>query len=99
MTVPDPVPEPVRVHGLDLYVFPAEVSVWDGRVCVAQAFPVVVAELDGPWFGRRYGTPARKFGTRHEALAYVVGGCPDCTCGDRTCEVCLKGCPVEGCGS
>lgn len=97
MSVPDPVPEPVRCHGLDLYVLPAHVTVWSGSQCVGEAFAWVVAEPKGPWGGRRYGTTARKFGTRHEALSWVVGGCADCRCDDRSCEACLKGCPRREC--
>lgn len=44
----------------------------DGRV-VGFAFPAIIAEPDGPWFGRHRGQDAARFDTKDEAIAYVTG--------------------------
>jgi hypothetical protein len=103
---------PFRTHGIDLRTFerlPGSVYAFDGTIQVGTAFPVVVAEPDGPWYGRRTGKSAVRFDTRHQALAHIVGGCPDCSCEpDRCvpgevsdtcldCTYCLKGCTVNAC--
>jgi hypothetical protein len=47
----------------------------DGRA--GHAFPRVVADLDGDWFGRRTGCPAQPRPDEATALAHVVGCDPD----------------------
>lgn len=75
------------------------------------AFPVPAAEPDKDWFGRRQGETARRFPSRHAALAHVVGGCPECRCEPERCKAddsgtycvevgcgaCLNGCPDDLC--
>lgn len=43
----------------------------DGRV--GHAFPRVVRDLDGDWFGRRAGYPAQRRDGEVSALAHVCG--------------------------
>ncbi len=93
---------PFRTHGLDLRTFarlPGSVYAFDGTVQVGTAFPVVIAEPGGPWYGRRTGRAAVRFGSRHQALAHIVGGCPACRCDDKTCPACVDGCPTNECGT
>jgi hypothetical protein len=40
---------------------------------VGHAFPRVVRDLDGDWFGKRRGVTAKAFPGEVEALAYVCG--------------------------
>lgn len=56
----------------------------DGRLAGA-AFPARVRDRGGAWFGRRTGSPARRFDSEHPAVAYVVGGCPGL---DDQCPTC-----------
>lgn len=89
-----------RTHGIDLRTFerlPGSVYAFDGTVQVGTAFPVVVADPDGAWYGRRTGKAAVRFDGRHQALAHIVRGCPDCRCDDNTCGVCTGGCPENLC--
>ena len=81
-------PKRWTTHGLDVLDWPETVEVWRGCDRVGLAFPVVVARPEGPWFGKLRGQIARRFPTRHTALAHVVGGCPDR-------ETCPGGCPED----
>ena len=103
-----------RTHGLDIVPLenlPGSLYAFDGTILRGTAFPVVIAEPDGDWYGRRTGKAAVRFGSRHEALAHIAGGCPDCSCEPafcRTgglhcqevgCKFCLNGCPEGVCPS
>ena len=100
-------------HGLDLFRNDrGEILAWRGSDCVGHAFPKFTNDPEGLWFGRLRGQTAQLFRTRHKALAYVLGGCPDCLCepalcrGDDSgqycelvnCGACLHGCPEDECG-
>jgi hypothetical protein len=90
-----------RTHGLDLRTFerlPGSVYAFDGTVQVGTAFPVVIAEPDGSWYGRRTGKAAVRFAGRHLALAHIVGGCPDCSCEPGFCRTGGLHCAEVGCG-
>lgn len=101
----------LTTHGFDLFERPEVIAAWRGSEVVGWAFPAVVAEPDGPWFGRLRGQNAMPFDTRHSALAFVVGGCPDCVCQpvlcehddsgrhceDANCGFCLNGCSAGEC--
>jgi hypothetical protein len=100
--------EPWTTHGVDLYDDGlGGLKAYRGHEFVGAAFPSVVHEAAGSWFGRRRGETARRFDTRHAALAHLVGGCPDCTCDQALCEsdetgdscldcgACLHGCPED----
>jgi hypothetical protein len=104
---------PWTTHGLDLFEHehPHEILAWRGTELVGYAFPAVVAEPGGTWFGRLRGRDAVPFPSRHAALAYVVGGCPECRCVPFLCEsddtgrycidvgcgACQNGCPDDVC--
>jgi hypothetical protein len=60
--------------GVDLYDDGlGGLKAYRGHQFVGAAFPSVVPEPSGSWFGRRRGEPARRFDSRQAALAYLVG--------------------------
>lgn len=97
-------------HGFDLFQTTSlEVTVWRGSTFGGGCFPVVVAKPDDEWFAHKPGAAAVKFSSRHQALAWLLGGCPDCLCEPgmcdgarlycdiRDCRACLAGCPENTC--
>ena len=44
---------------------------------VGHAFPRIVRDLDGDWFGKKTGRDAKPFPGEDEALAHVAGCDPD----------------------
>lgn len=48
------------------------------------------------WLARRGREPFVVTGTRHSAIAHLVGGCPDCTC-ELGC--CVHRCPDHECAT
>lgn len=80
-------------------------------MCLGEIFAWRVSQPDGSWCVRLGGQVARKFPSEHAALAFLVGGCPECRCTPELCEsddtgqhcidagcgVCLNGCPEDVC--
>lgn len=80
-------------------------------VLIGNAFPQNLRHPDGRWYGKRRGVTAVLFDSRHLALAYLLGGCPECQCDPLLCAaygngaycalvncgVCLNGCPDGEC--
>jgi hypothetical protein len=104
--------DPFRTHGLDVVPLerhPESLYAFDGTILVGRASPWAAGEPDGDWYARRTGKKAGRFAGRHQALAHIVGGCPDCVCdpvlcaaddtGDSCldCGYCLNGCSADEC--
>jgi hypothetical protein len=90
-----------RTHGLDIRALdrqhPGSLYAFDGTILVGRASPWVKGEPGGDWYARRTGKKAVRLPSRHQALAHIVGGCPDCRCDDNSCQVCIDGCPESQC--
>lgn len=66
----------LTVHGLDWYDDGlGGLTAYRGPHIVGVAFPKVVGQRDGKWFGRSRGQAARLCSGRDEALRWVAGGC------------------------
>lgn len=102
-----------RTHGLDIRALdrqhPGSLYAFDGTIQVGRVSPWVAGQPDGDWYARRTGKKAVRLPGRHQALAHIVRGCPDCLCtpelcvpgeaGDTCldCPYCLNGCPEKTC--
>jgi hypothetical protein len=89
-----------RTHGLDIVPLerhPGSLYAFDGTILIGRASPWGKGEPDGDWYARRTGKKAVRLPGQHQALAHIVGGCPDCRCDDNTCAVCVGGCPEDLC--
>lgn len=103
---------PFRTRGLDVVSLesrPGSLYAFDGTIKVGRVSPWVAGEPDGDWYARRTGRKAVRLPGRHQALAHVVGGCPDCLCepgfcrtgglhcAEVDCPYCLNGCTASLC--
>jgi hypothetical protein len=89
-----------RTHGLDICELDrheGSLYAFDGTILIGRVSPWVKDQPDGDWYARRTGKRAVRAGGRHEALAHIVRGCPDCRCDDNTCPTCMDGCPENLC--
>jgi hypothetical protein len=104
--------KPWTTHGIDLLEDGrCGYYAYRGDEWIGHAFPRVygVSSADRTWYVKRPGLTARRFATRHAALAHLVGGCPGCVCVPALCEsdetgascmdcvACLHGCPEDLC--
>jgi hypothetical protein len=90
-----------RTRGIDVVPLerhPGSLYAFDGTILAGRASPWVKDEPDGDWYARRTGKKALRLPGRHQALAHIVGGCPDCSCEPEKCRTDDSGDSCMGCG-